>query len=213
VSWIVSHLAIILSGLGVTGLTVLGFMFPQIAAEIVTGLLNIAGRFLKQLDMQGWVGLVSTLLALTWGVHGAMDARHWKKLSDNYEKLYNQDHLAFGLTVLNYRTAAAKQKADDDAKNARTVASQQAASQETIDEYQARLAAARAEYQRLQSSAANPGGGAGTGVPSLPAPPSGPPQSTADGLSLRYTCTAQGLQLDELIKWVTRQHAIDPNKE
>lgn len=217
-SWILSHLALILSGLGVTGLGVLAFIFPEVALEIVKGLLNIAGavlkavgRFLKQLDAQGWVGLVVSLLLAVVVVHYWSEARHWKKLSDNYQKLYITDHQAFGQTVLNYRAAAAAQKADEEEKNARTVSHQQAVNQEISDEYETRLAAARAQLSRLQASAAHPGSAAGAGVPSVSPPAGGPADPAADGLSLRYTCTAQGLQLDELIRWVTRQHAIDPN--
>jgi hypothetical protein len=50
-------------------------------------------------------------------------------------------------------------------------------------------------------------------VPGLAAPPGGVAQAAGeDGLPLadRELATKQAIQLDELIKWVRRQHAIDP---
>jgi hypothetical protein len=189
--------------------------------SLLTGTWNLAGavlkavrRILARLNGQGWVGLLCTLLALLWGIHGASEARHWKKQDARDAALYAREHAAFGQTVLNYRVAAAKQKAEDDAKNARTVAAQQTANQETKNEYEARIAAARAQLERLRRApAADPGRGAGTLVPSVPTPAGGTSEGPANGLSLddRYTCTAQGIQLDELIKWTLKQHAIDPN--
>jgi hypothetical protein len=51
-------------------------------------------------------------------------------------------------------------------------------------------------------------------MPGLPAAAGGPAQAAGDqrlpaGLAL--TATEQAIQLDELIKWVRRQAAVDPN--
>jgi hypothetical protein len=51
-------------------------------------------------------------------------------------------------------------------------------------------------------------------VPLLPAAPDGPAQAAdQDRLSQSdaLTATEQAIQLDELIKWVRRQHEVDPN--
>lgn len=167
----------------------------------------------------GWRGMAGIGVALVLSIFLAIqtsEARHYRKQSDQYQQLYNQEKSAFQTTVANYRTAAAQQKADEDAKNARTVAQQQAATKEQSDEFQARLTAARAEYQRLLANAkagAHPGSVPGTGVPGISAPVGGPPQTSGqDGLSDAYVCTTQSIQLDELIKWVTAQSKVDPNK-
>lgn len=189
--------------------------------EIFLGFWNLTkmgfsavGKFLSSLDAQGWIGLIVCIplayVALSqWG-----DARHWHKQSDRNELLYKREHLAFGLTVIAYRTAAAHQKAVDDAKNTRTVAEQQAINMEKSDEYEARLAAARAEYERLsRASASHPGNSTGTAMPSLPTTSVEPSDAAGqDRLSDALTCTAQSIQLDELIKWNLKQHQVDPNR-
>jgi hypothetical protein len=117
-------------------------------------------------------------------------------------------------TISNYRAAAeAARKADADNK-ARVEAEQAKISKEQSDEYEARIAAARATAQRLrqQLAQAHPGSPGAAPVPGVPAPTGQPPQGPSDGLSIddRLTATEQGIQLDELIKWVKRQHDLKP---
>ena len=191
-----------------------------IALELLTGGWNLIkmgcsalGKFLGSLNAQGVVGLIVALILTYCSFHEWGEARHWKKQSDRYEALYNQEHKAFGQTVLNYRAAAAKAKADDEAKNARTVAQQSAVNDERDQSYETRLAAAHAEYERLShASAGTLGGGSVPPVSGLPSAVVGPSEASGqDGLPDRLLCTNQSIQLDELIKWVNAQHAIDPN--
>jgi uncharacterized small protein (DUF1192 family) len=191
-----------------------------IALELLTGGWNIIkmgfsalGRFLGSLNAQGVCGLIVSLILAYVSFHQWMEARHWHKQSDRYEALYTQEKAAFDRTVAAYKDAAQKQKADDDAKNQRTVLQQTAVSQEKSDELEARLAAARAEYERLRAAyQSHSGGPASAAVPGLPAPSGGPDEAAdKDRLSDALTCTSQSIQLEELQKWVLGQHAIDPN--
>lgn len=193
-----------------------------IALEILTGGWNLAkmgfaalGAFLSKLNAQGVAGLVVALVLAILCFREWSEARHWHKQSDRFEQLYNGEKTAFAKTVADYRSAAARQKADEDAKNAHTVQQQQAANQETDNEYQARLAAARAEYERLpRSSSSHSGSVAGASVPGVSAPTRGPDEAAGkDGLpsSDALIATEQAIQLDELEKWIERQHVIDPN--
>jgi hypothetical protein len=194
-----------------------------IALELLTGGWNLVkmgftalGDFLKSLNAQGVVGLLVALVLSYFLYTQWSEARHWKKQSARYETLYTRDHTAFGRTVLNYRAAAAKAEAADRANSARVKAQQDLNSQEQSDDYEARLAAARAEYQRLRgASSGNLSGPSGAYLSSVSAPSSGSGAASGqDGLPLsdKYLCTAQSIQLDEIIKWANAQAAIDPNK-
>lgn len=126
------------------------------------------------------------------------------------------DQAAFAQTVANYRAAAAKAAADDAANKQRVEHEQATINEGTDHDFQARIADARARAGRLRTGtpAANPGGGSGASVPGVPAPACRPAQSAGEnGLpaSDALTATEQAIQLDELIKWVRGQHAIDPN--
>jgi hypothetical protein len=118
-------------------------------------------------------------------------------------------------TVDNYRKAAAKATADDAANKVRVEAQQTQISKETSNEYEARIAAARATAQRLRgASATHPGGPAKPPVSGVPIAAGGPDETAGqDGLSGddALTATEQAIQLDELIKWNKAQHAVDVN--
>jgi hypothetical protein len=48
--------------------------------------------FFEALNWQGWIGLIAaSVCALLWIV-AASDARHWKKQSGQFERLYRADH-------------------------------------------------------------------------------------------------------------------------
>lgn len=127
---------------------------------------------------------------------------------------------AFAQTVSNYRAAAAKATADDAANKVRVERQQTQISKEQSDEFEARIAAAHALAERLRREAARPahsGGSAAATVPGVPAAPNGPSQAACDRLpdgsfaDDKLCATEQAIQLDELIKWVERQHAVDVN--
>src|ERR1051325_5541245 len=100
---------------------------------------------------------------------------------------------------------------------ARVLAEQRSINERTEHDFEARLAAARAHAQRLRlqpKAAANPGAGRTASVPGLPAAAGGAAQDAGhDGLppSDALTATEQAIQLDELIKWIRQQAAVDNN--
>lgn len=175
---------------------------------------------LRLLNFQGIAGLaVSIALGLLLLIQKG-ETRHWRKESGHYQELYAQEQSALSGTIANYRSAAAQAVAADQANLARVAAAQRTIDERTSDEFEARLAAARAAAdQRLRvepQSAADPSRGAAAPVPTLSAAPGGSHQaagqdrlSNADAL----TATEQAIQLDELIKWVQAQHAVDPNDQ
>ena len=170
--------------------------------------------FFAALNIQGWVGLAAACF-LGWHWWGsASDARHWKRESGIWTQAYTLEKKAFDLTKANLLAAAAKAKEEDAANARRVQAEQQAISERTANDYEARIAAARAQYERLQrEAAAHSGRGSATPVPGVSAPPGKPPETPGqDGLSDRFICTAQSIQLDELQKWVRNQAAINPNE-
>ena len=174
---------------------------------------------LRLLNPQGIVGLaLSIALALLLLLQKG-ETHHWKKQSDQYAQLYAQEQAALAGTVANYRAAADAARAADQANLARVAADQHAINERTSNDFEARLAAARSVAQRLRgqaaSAAADPRTGGAASLPGLPAPAGGVAQAAGeDGLprSDRLTATEQAIQLDELIKWVRQQAAVDPNE-
>lgn len=204
--------------LGILGLggatTAAAIVFPSFGA-----LLALAGKaavqWLSKRSLGEVVGIVLALLLVV--DHLALLSAHREngKLETQLKdanKATQQASSALAQTVANYRAAAAKAEADDKAKNDRTIAQQQQINKEQSDEYQARIAASRVLIQRLQqaiATTAHSGGSSGPGVPSIPTPACGTDAPSIDPATRAYDCA---IQLDELIKWVERQHAIDPNK-
>jgi hypothetical protein len=174
---------------------------------------------LRLLNIQGIAGLALSLALGLLLLIQKGETRHWKKESGHFEQLYSQEQSALSAAVANYRAAAAQAEAADQANLARVTAAQRTINERTSDEFEARLAAARAAAaaQRLRvrpEGSADPRRGAAAPVSALSAAPGGPHQAAgedrlpnADAL----TATEQAIQLDELIKWVERQHGVDPN--
>jgi hypothetical protein len=156
--------------------------------------------------------ILSVLLLIQKG-----ETRHWRKQSAGFEQLYRQEQSAFATTVANYRAAAQLARADDQANALRVAAQQSAINERTADEYEARLAAARAAAQRLRvqpQAAANRGTGRGASMPALSTSSGGPPEAAGqDRLppSDALMATEQAIQLDELIKWVKAQAVVPMN--
>jgi hypothetical protein len=172
---------------------------------------------LRLFGIQGIAGLVvalclGLLLALQKG-----ETRHWKKQSGQFEQLYRGEQAAFAGTVANYRAAAETARAAGRAAAERVAAEQRAVSERINDDYQNRLAAARAAADRLRVQsrpAADPGSGRSASVPGLSIAAGGSHQAAReDGFPAedRLTATEQAIQLDELIKWVKAQARIEPD--
>jgi hypothetical protein len=169
------------------------------------------------LNPQGIVGIaVGFALAILLAVQTG-ETRHWKKKSASFEQLYHLDHTAFAATVANYRAAADRAHAADEANANRVAAEQRVINERTANEYEARLSAARAAAQRLRlqpQTAADPGARRGASVPRLSVTAGGAAQTPEQDRFPQQdalTATEQAIQLDELIKWVRRQHSVDPN--
>jgi hypothetical protein len=173
---------------------------------------------LRMLNWQGIAGIAASLclavlLALQKG-----ETRHWRKQSGQFEQLYRAEQSAFATTVASYRAAAETARAADRAAAERVAAAQRAINERTIHDFEARLAVARASADRLRreaGAATDPGSGGSPPVPGLSASPGQSPQAAGNGFSLadRLVATEQAIQLDELINWVRRQAAVDPNSD
>lgn len=158
---------------------------------------------------------IACALALALLIH---DRNRWKAKTAHYAELLAAERGAHAGTVANYR-AAAEQARQADLANAERVRARQAAINErTEHDYETRLADARAAAGRLRgeqsAASAHPGPGRAASVPGLPAAAGGAAQATGqDGLPVadRLIATEQAIQLDELIQWVERQQAVDPN--
>jgi hypothetical protein len=170
---------------------------------------------LRLLNAQGIAGIaVSLALAILLLVQKG-ETRHWKSESGRFERLYGQEQSALAGTVANYRAAADVARAADRANLERAAAEQRAINERTSNDYEARLAAARALAQRVRgqtpAAAADSGPGRAAPVPGLPAAP-GEADRAAGQDRLpdpdALIATEQAIQLDELIKWVKAQAAV-----
>ena len=173
---------------------------------------------LRLLNIQGIAGIAVGLALAILLVLQKGETRHWKKQSGSFEQLYRRSETAFAETVANVRAAADVARAADRANADRVPAAQHAINERTAHDFEARLADARARAQRLRiqsaGAATHPGARGGAPLPGLPAAAGLAAQTSGeDRLSGAdaLTATEQAIQLDELIKWVRRQHSVDPN--
>lgn len=129
-------------------------------------------------------------------------------------------------TVINHRNAAAEAQRQAVANVARVEAEQAAITQEIVDDYQVRLASARARFDQLRrdpTTRADPGRAGPAGLPgtsgttggadgaTAPAGLPAAPGSVATWLTPEdaLIATEQALQLDALIDWVEAQSQVD----
>lgn len=128
-----------------------------------------------------------------------------------------REQAAHQKTEDNYRLAAQQRKTDDLLNVARVDAEADAVSKETIDEYQDRIAALRADFAervRLAKAEAYPGGSSGKDMPGLP-----DAAERADEAARQAQLPAQDAliaseqaeQLAALQGWVRRAGAISVN--
>jgi len=176
---------------------------------------------LRLLNWQGIAGLAASIALLGLLVAQAIDARHWHKSSDRFEQLYTTGQLALANSAAAYRAATDTARAEDRANAARVTAEQHAINERTEHDFQTRLADARATAARLAAerlraspAAADPGSRGTAPVPGLSAASGSAPQAAGDDRlsdSAALTATEQAIQLDELIAWVRKQAAVEPN--
>jgi hypothetical protein len=171
---------------------------------------------LRLLNPQGVAGIAISLALGMLLLIQKGETRHWKEQSGRFELLYSQEQSALAATVANYRAAADAARAADQANLARVTSDQQTINERTLNDYEARLAAARALARRLRGETATAAADSGTAraapMPGLSAAGGEPPESAGqDGLSDSdaLIATAQAIQLDELIKWIKEQAKVD----
>jgi hypothetical protein len=159
---------------------------------------------------------IGAVLLLALLIH---DRNRWKAKTQHYAELLAGERAAHAATVANVR-AATDQARRADAANAARVRSEQAVINErTRDEYESRIAAARAAAGRLRAApgpAADPGGGRTAPVPRLSITAQGAAQGSVEGRlpeSDRLIATEQAIQLDELIRWVRAQAGVATSKD
>jgi hypothetical protein len=175
--------------------------------------------FLRLLNVQGIAGIAVSLALAILLVIQKGETHHWRKQSGQFEQLYQGEQAALAGTVANYRAAAEAARTADRANAQRVAAEQTKISQEKSDEFEARLAAARAAAERLRhgaEAAADPRSRGAAPVPGLSAAAGRSSQSAGEnGFSIadRLTATEEAIQLDELIKWVKAQSAVKPNAD
>ena len=174
------------------------------------------------LHWQGIAGVGVALVLLIMLTVQKLEAVRWQKESTRFETLYRDEQAAFAVTVSNARTAADTARAVDRANAERVAAEQRTINERTTNDFEARLAAARADAANISlgrlrlhaQGTADPGARGSAAVPGVPAATANLAQGPGqDRLPLpdALTATEQAIQLDELIKWVRAQAAVDTN--
>jgi hypothetical protein len=169
----------------------------------------------------GWLyrilGAALAAGALLWLIHSR---DHWRDEARSNARLFEAERAAHAATVANYRAAAEQARRADAANLARVKASQAAINERTANDFESRIAGARADARRLRGKAARaaayPGGGRAAPVPGISASARATAQEPVEAGfsdSDRLIATEQAIQLDELIKWVRAQAAIRPASE
>lgn len=160
------------------------------------------------------VGLLLVVAAFAWLIH-SRDG--WRDTAHTNEQLYHSEQAAHKGTIANYRAASVQAQALDRANVTRVETEAASANQRNASEYQARIADARARYDRLLPHAgtiAYPSGSPAAPVSVVSANPGGTPGPAAQGqLSAddALTATEEAIQLDQLIKAVKDVQAINVN--
>ena len=169
------------------------------------------------LNWQGIAGLGASVCLAALLTVQILQTRHWRARSVSFETLYRQEEASLATTIANARVAAASARAADRANADRVADEQRAITERTSDDYETRLATARAHAERLRlaaQAATHRGVRGAAPVSGLPAATgSAAPAAGEDRLPPADALIAseQAIQLDELIKWVRRQAEVDNN--
>jgi hypothetical protein len=161
------------------------------------------------------LGAALAVGALLWLVQSR---GHWRDEARANATLFHAEQAAHAATVANYRAAAEQARKADAANLARVKAEQSAINERTRDDYETRIAAARARAGELrrhaEATAPDSGLGRSAPMPRLPASARGAPEAAVQSRfpdADRLIATEQAIQLDELVKWVRQQHAVRPD--
>jgi hypothetical protein len=171
---------------------------------------------LRLFNPQGIAGLATSLCLAFLLMLQKGETRHWKEQSGQFEQLYRDEQSAFVGTVADYRAAADRARLADKANADRVKAEQAAINERVSNDFENRLAAARAAADRLRDEArtasADPGTRGTAPVPGLAASAGGPSEAAREDRlppADRLIATEQAIQLDELIRWVRSQAKVD----
>ena len=138
----------------------------------------------------------------------------WRANNGLHDSL-KAERAAHAQTVANFKKAQADAEAVQAHNLVRVAKAQKDITDETLDDYNRRVADLRARYKRLLEQ----GNRSASGNPDLPAVPNATSGTDAaaqqDGLSSADALTAseQALQLDALITWVARQAKVKTSPE
>ena len=188
---------------------------------------------LRLLNPQGIAGLAAALCLAILLVIQKGETRHWRKQSIRFEQLHRDSEAERARMVADFAAAAETARAADRANASRVAAEQGAINQRSNHDFEARIARARAAAQRLRQDPApaqDRGHARGAAMPGLPAAPARAAQAAGQdrlpdpdqrarkdrgalGPEDALIATEQAIQLDELIRWVRAQGAIDPNAQ
>lgn len=164
------------------------------------------------------IGILCALaLALALVVH---DRNRRKSVAALRQQQVVVEKAAHSATVAYYRAAADRARQADQANVARVKRDQSAINERTADDFEKRIAAARARASGLQRQAggpaADPGAGGAAHMSALSPAPGKPAEAPGEGglpVADRLVATEQAIQLDELIDWVKRQAAVSRQHE
>ena len=170
--------------------------------------------FVKQ-AFRALLGLV-TRYPLQCALAVAIVACAWLwRANSGLQDAIKTERAAHAQTVANFKKAQADAEAVQAHNLARVAKSQKDVTDETLDDYNRRVADLRARYKRLLDQ----GNRSASGNPDLPAVPNATSGTDAaaqqDGLPAADALTAseQALQLDALITWVERQSKVKTSPE
>jgi hypothetical protein len=113
-------------------------------------------RFFAALSLQGWIGLIVAVVLIGTNVHWIGEARHWKKQSGQFEKLYRADQADFERIA----KQATDQKNKLDAANAKISAALKERHNEEVARNAADANALRLSGPGKAACAGNPGSAA-----------------------------------------------------
>jgi hypothetical protein len=167
----------------------------------------------------GWLyrilGGALAVAALLWLVQSR---DQWRDKARSNEALFEAEQAAHAATVANYRAAAEQARQRDAANLARVKSEQAQINERTADDFETRIAAARADAERLRRQAAvapaDPGAGPAASMPRLPTSAGGVAEGPGEDRLPQpdaLIATEQAIQLDELIEWVRQQSALPAN--
>ena len=172
---------------------------------------------LRFLGWRGIAGIAACAVLVGLFLIQRAETRHWKKQSARHEQLYRAEQSALAGTIANYRAATEAARTADRAHAERVAAEQRAINERTLDDYQTRLAAARARADGLRQQArvtTDRGSRRSSPMPPISIAAGGAAQAAGEDRlppEDALIATEQAIQLDELVKWVRAQARIDPN--